>query len=392
MGVLKNAPHLAEVKPNHNNLSIISCKAFGNLPSLTFLDLSYNKIKYVSFLSILNSPNLVLLNIQKNNLQDYSSKIDLPLNVKVQIVLTDEYYLCCISSTITKCFTENPWYFSCSTIFLKKYVKMSVYFVCTFLFSTNLVSLLLHRFSSKSNSFCYHKIITVINLIDITYGIYLMILLIGDNFFPHELIWKPSSICFVVNILFLNFTISSPSALCFFTLCRLMVTKFPLDTKLKNPKYTLKCIVCSFIASSLFTIIISILMQYIFYLSSPFCTNFANPSKSVLLVKIVRWFIVLYKFLATGTILVMYIVLLYDLQTSQMKCQKVQSLQVSILAQIVVTIIANTLTWIPSGIIHILTMTLRQYLMELVLWTVIGIEPINSVVNPFIFIITTVKK
>ena len=46
-------------------------------------------------------------------------------------------------------------------------------------------------------------------MIDITYGIYLMILLIGDKFFPHELIWKPSSICFFVNILFLNFTISS---------------------------------------------------------------------------------------------------------------------------------------------------------------------------------------
>ena len=106
-GCFQNAPYLAEVKLNHNILSIISCKAFGNLPSLTILDLSYNRVKYISFLSILNSPNLVSLNIQKNNLQDYSSKIDLPLNVKVQIVLTDEYYLCCISSTITKCLMQG---------------------------------------------------------------------------------------------------------------------------------------------------------------------------------------------------------------------------------------------------------------------------------------------
>ena len=49
-GCFQHAPYLAEVKLNHNYLSVISYKAFHNLPSLSFLDLSYNKLKHVTFL------------------------------------------------------------------------------------------------------------------------------------------------------------------------------------------------------------------------------------------------------------------------------------------------------------------------------------------------------
>ena len=266
---------------------------------------------------------MLLFNIQKNYFQDHYSDIDLPLNVKVKFVLTDEYHICCLFSRFTNCLTDSPWYFSCNSIFLKKYVKTTAYFVSTLLFTANLISLLLQRFSSKSNSFGYYKIVTVINLVDITYSIYLTILLIGDIVFPYKLMWKASPNYLYVITLFLNFTISSPVALFLFTLCRLMVIKYPLETRFRNPQYLLKCILFSLIATSQFTIIISILMQYSFQLPSPFCSTFVDPSKSVLLVKMLMWFIVLCKFLATGTILFMYIFLWHELHKSQRHMQKI---------------------------------------------------------------------
>ena len=76
-------------------------------------------------------------------------------------------------------------------------------------------------------------------------------------------------------------------------------------------------------------------------------------------------------------------------------CKKLSSRKspnVKIMAQIVMTLTANALTWISSGSIYILTLTSWQYPLELVLWTIVAIEPINSVVNPFLFIMVTVRN
>ena len=90
----------------------------------------------------------------------------------------------------------------------------------------------------------------------------------------------------------------------------------------------------------------------------------------------------------------MYVFLYLELKKSQQgmeKCVKKVSTQ-TILIQIVVTLTSNTLTWIPSGVIYISAMIMSQYPMEMMIWVLIAVAPINAIVNPIMFIRTALKK
>ena len=72
---------------------------------------------------------------------------------------------------------------------------MIVYTICIFIFIPNLMGISLQKFLPKSD---FYQILTAINLTDMTYGVYLMFLLIGDQHYVHKFIWKASPLCFFI--------------------------------------------------------------------------------------------------------------------------------------------------------------------------------------------------
>ena len=63
-----------------------------------------------------------------------------------------------------------------------------------------------------------------------------------------------------------------------------------------------------------------------------------------------------------------------------------------LITQLIILSLSNIMCWLPSGAIFINTMFLDRYPMELILWTIIAIGPINAIVNPCVNIFTTVRK
>ena len=57
----------------------------------------------------------------------------------------------------------------------------------------------------------------------------------------------------------------------------------------------------------------------------------------------------------------------------------------------VVTVTANILTWIPSGVIYTAAMIAKEYPMDMILWALVAVEPINCIINPLLFIRTSIK-
>ena len=387
----ENAPYLTEIILSHNKLKTIHRKAFFNLPALAILNLSQNKLKHLFMSQLLYSSNLVLLNLQNNNSQDFSSYL---LPHDKQFLPT--YYLCCQISRPTICITRKPWYLSCNNFFLNSQVKISVYSAIIFILIPNLLCISSQSFLLNPDSFGFHQIIIAINLIDINYAVYLMLLIIGNQHFIHEFMWTSSPFCFVIFALLLNFSITSILFNCLATLCRLMIIKYPVKTKFKQPRYLLKLIVCSFTLSCVFTFVISVIMKlFSLPITTPFCIPFVDPSNSILLVKFLMWFITVCQFLATGVTATWYISLFYELKKATEKVQNPSSKKVSyvsILIQIAVLFSANTLTWIPSGSIYFVIMMMEKYPMEIVLWTIIVIGPISAIVTPSVFIRSTMIK
>ena len=248
----QNAPYLTEITFSHNSLTTVHKNSFLNLNSLAILSLSHNRLKYLAFSLIMQSSNLIFLNLQGNSLKDFSSII-MPDN-KLQFLLTENYYICCLFPRKTNCITNKPWYLSCNSFLLNNKVKIIVFTICIFIFLLNILCISLQRFLPKSN---FYQILTAINLTDMTYGVYLMFLLIGDQYYTHEFVWRASPLCFFIFALLLHFSISSVLFNCLSALCRLMMIKYPLKTRFKQPGFLFKFIACSFTLSFLFTLFMS---------------------------------------------------------------------------------------------------------------------------------------
>ena len=63
-----------------------------------------------------------------------------------------------------------------------------------------------------------------------------------------------------------------------------------------------------------------------------------------------------------------------------------------LVVQIAILTISIILCWYPANIIYIAAMFLSTYSIELIIWTIILTFPLNSIVNPCIFIVSAIRK
>ena len=227
----QNAPYLTEITLSHNNLTAIHQRAFSNLQLLAILNLSHNKLKHFPFSVLIGSSHLIMLNLQKNTLQDFSSKI--MSQKELQFLLTDNYYVCCLFTRKVCCITTTPWYFSCNSLLSNNQLQRLVITICIFIFILNLSCILLQQSLLKSNYLGFYQILIAINLTDMFYGAYLMLLLISSQHHTYEFVKQTSPICLFIFAIILHFNIFSISFNCLLTLCRFMIIKYPVETKFK---------------------------------------------------------------------------------------------------------------------------------------------------------------
>ena len=87
--------------------------------------------------------------------------------------------------------------------------------------------------------------------------------------------------------------------------------------------------------------------------------------------------------------------LIKELKRSQREFQGAMSKKNSnkrLIIQIIIITASNILCWIPSGIIYLISMFMKQYPIEMVIWTTIAVTPVNSIINPIVFVVTTIRK
>ena len=151
-------------------------------------------------------------------------------------------------------------------------------------------------------------------------------------------------------------------------------------------------VVCSLFFSICITIIFKI-TEKISTLS--ICLPFIDPTGSQLIIKLITWFVVISQLATSIVIMIMHFYLLKELRKSQRNIQKSKSKEdsnVSLIIQLITITVSNILCWFPAGCVYLLAFFLSTYPIDLVIWTTVIGLPINSVLNPFIFIVTTIKK
>ena len=382
---------------NNNNIISVEKHSFSDLFKLRMLSLANNPVIHLHYSFLICIFDLKFLSISNVSFPDINPESF--YGSKINFIYTEDYHICCIAPSGTVCIAFQPWYISCSDILPLLSMKSFYTSISILIFILNLLSILVQIRTYKSNK-SFSIIVIIINVNDILCGIYLSFVWIADlsfsgSFHVNEESWRSSFLYFTAFTIVLWFTVLSQCVLIFVSFTRLVVTIFPLHTRFKETLPVVKSLVFLVLISLLFSFCIALVFRFSGVNVTSLCLPFVDPTESQLSIKILTWFTVLTQLTTSVGIMTMHFLLVFQIRRSQNKIQKSKiayDFNVILIIQLVTITTSNILCWGPAGIIFISAMFLPTYPMDLVIWTTVIGLPINSIINPCIFISTTIRK
>ena len=267
-----------------------------------------------------------------------------------------------------------------------------------FLFSTLSIMLQI-KLRSRYNVF--PVMIICLNVSDLLVSIYFIVLVIAELKYKeciisHERVWKSSVLCHLIFFTSLLFTIESPVILSLISFARLRVIVKPFECKFKMSslfvQLTVVCIFLGFLMTVVLTTGQAVMHEQ---LPTPLCLPFTDPSNSQWFIKCITLITTVIQVSSSLVILAVYLSFTKLLNKGSKYFQNnifKQRTKVSMVIQLVIVTASNIACWIPANTVYLISLYTSKYSRELMIWTTIAVTPINSIVNPFLFIVTTIRK
>ena len=210
-----------------------------------------------------------------------------------------------------------------------------------------------------------------------------------------EEIWKSHLLCFIAFFLILYFSFLGLFLGLLLSVSRLMVVLDPVDTKFKSFTIITHYLGCIFAFPIIINLILIIFIQTDNVIPTSLCLPFVDPTGQFLLIKIIAWFVALLQSSASAAMVIMNIFLVKAVKESKESLGSLNNLNktnTKLIVQIIVTSLSNILCWFPANVVYLLVMFLTTYPIHLVTWTTIIILPLNSIINPIIFLLRYSRK
>ena len=378
-----------------NNISSIEKQAFAGQPYLLYINFSDNLIDYFTSDMFSHLPKLQIVILYRNPLNSIQGGAFDKLNL--YLIETLDYRICCIAPSKVVCNAKRPWYESCSNLLPNKALTYTFIFISPMVIFLNLCSLGMNIVNLFRRNSSYTISVMSINCNDILYGSYLCIILAAhyiynDTFLLKQKLWKNSRVCHMAFGIALTFNILSPILLSILSLSRLMVVIFPINTRFKQTGFCLKVALLNYtvglVISILFVLVIRSSNQT---LTTNLCFPLMDPSDYLTIIKYATWSVATLQMVASFVVLIMHFVVLKQLKYSQFfKLRSADNFKTPIVQLAIITG-SNILCWISTNILYITFMSMGRYPFVMVIWTVVVVVPINSVVNPLVYMTVTLK-
>ena len=390
-----NLNSVKSIMLNNNCIASVKTHAFYNLFYLKILDLSNNFLIKLSANIIKGSFNLKLF-ILKNVSVNYFDK-KLFEGVHFDIIDTNDYRLCCAATPHSVCTTKVPWHNSCYNLLPNSMMRWSFIITSILIIVINGISITIY-IRVRSNK-AYFVCVIAVNISDILCGVYLGIIWISDILFEEEFVmnevkWRSGSMCLLALSIIFYFTVTSQISLALLALTRLMVVLNPLQTTFRSYRHTFGYVVASYVLSILLTVIATLYLKEEI-LPTNLCLPFIDPNNSIFTIKILVWSLICSQCVTSLVITVSHTMIIRTLNKNQEKFgRNIRSAgtNISLLIQLIVVTFSNVLCWVPANIIYIITMVSPTYPIDLVIWMTVFVVPLNSIINPTVFISTYFRK
>ena len=385
---------LQNLQLHNNGIFQISNQAFCNLTNLNILNLAHNFLKGFSYKYILYPKSTMLLNLRNNSfkkLEIHSFEM-----LQIQLIQSDNYKLCCILPEKVMCVSKVAQFASCTTL-MKTDITMSTAFIMALSIILTNISVIFLEYSStfKRNIQRFRAsevIFCTIGLMDVTYGVYLVILLVahityGDLYVLREEQWRASLSCHIAFTLSLYYNIASPLMQLFLSLSRYRVIRYSLSTQLK--KFVLRCVlgINALVVTLAISTTTAVTMKIV-VLPFKLCSPLIDPTQSS---KIFRILIILIVFLQIFTLIMSLILstqlinfLIEQKQETQIRKIRNQS-KASPFSQIIIVDIFHVVCILPSNIVYLYFTFASHYIIDLVIWVIVLVAPIKCFVHPLVF-------
>ena len=381
---------------NNNKIHFIATKAFASLDRIILMDLSHNYIKTIYSNTFLNITLIHILNLVNNSLVNI--QFNMFNRVPIEAILTEDYHICCIVSVNTECSASKPWYASCLNLLPNYVVKISLILISLTILISNSFSLISNVRSVFQSP--QHRIfsftVASINLGDFLFGFYLCILWMADisyqaSFIVNEIKWRNNIICHIAFAVVLSFSLVMPILLGILSLSRLMVVIFPFKSKFKDMVFVVRLMFGCWVAVISASLVITAYFVLNQGIPSFFCSPFMDTSGSIHEIKYITLLVATFQVMGIIAISMMNIILLKSLK-KETTVRVSKGINKAVLVQIFLVSGSNLICWVPSSSIFLATLFLSSYPINLLIWNTIAIVPINSIVNPIVFLVISFRS
>ncbi len=393
--------HLKFCDISNTNIQHVVDYSFSMLFSLAHINLSSNPIQWISAKAFHFLPCLRILSLLNISTFEVSFIPFLSLNFK--LLETNIASLCCIVSEGARCSLDLPLHFSCSQILENLALRIVCILVSISAFVLNVLSILTQcKTNKKAGPFV--AIMNSLNVGNMLLSFPLVMLWIADiiykrNFAVRQEAWQSSLTCLLVFGLFLASISVSIFSSSFMALARLMVVKYPLESKFKDQTFVKQRLSFWLVASAFGSTLLSALQWLLSFLNygqlSVLCTPFYDPTNTSAFLKVLTCTISIAFF---SSVVVFYIcsgTLWTALEKYQQKVRRAltkATARKSILGQVSVLGFSNSLCWGTTSVICLMLALHKNYPVLMMFWTTVAVLPTNSIVKPSIFIVLSFKR
>ena len=393
---------LRYLRLDNNQIKAISFGSFDNLLYLKSLNISNNPLVNIPRGMLRYALQFELLYVLNVNPNDFNVNALQYSNMRV--VVSSDYHLCCIVPRKSICLPSKPLYFSCTDLLPD--VKQSILFITVaiiviLLNTLSTVSCIIISKIGRKSQTSFTRIVITRNLTDTLCGIALGIIWIADKMFKGVFVvkdefWRSSLFCFVIFGTVIWFILLSQLNLILLSSSRLYIVLYPITSKFKDTQFVSEIMSLIFISSFVTSLVVTLLTKFIQKtLPLGWCLPFLDPTGSFLTIKVLTWCTVFTHSFTSVVILIMHSLLIIKVNESDKNIQSTRSSQhsnISLLIQMAIIALSHIICWFPANVIFVSAMVLPKYPTELVLWTIVIIIPISSVINPLVFLITSLKN
>ena len=393
-------PFLSNLLLNNNDIEILNNPIFKGMSSLRVLDLSSNEMYFVSKSVFCGLNSLELLRISNNKILfvDRAAFID----VKISVILTDVFHICCLCKECATICTSIPaWPSSCASMISTSGEKQLIWLFGVFVTVSNILSggqkFRAYHKTKELNDFDLH--VARINVCDLITGIYLLIMssidaAFGEAYVSMDLSWRKSIPCHAVAYTSLLFVLLSGLFLLAISISRYKAIKDPFNKSLKRSVHRMLvyfipiCLACLIS----FVIFLRVEVEGFEHLSSPLCVLFGKTDKSTVQL-ITTVFVSLYLLTVFVAIMIIYFKMLTLNKSSQVVSEEMMlKRQRTMTRHVILAGASNAICWIPSAVFFLVSCFIDKFPVVWLYIITLVVLPINSALNPIIFNLSDIQK